>query len=496
MFPVSRLAQLVLCVLQGGALVGLLACAPKVVAPPAVTEAPAAPVDLLGPMPAVGPEVPFALPTPEATKLSNGAGVWVVAAPSLPLVTVTLSVPGGASVDPKGKEGTAAIGDRLLTQGAGKLTARAFAAAVEELGVQLDVDTGRTASTITMSFTKDKMGPALDLLADMVLRPRLTTVDFMREKDILASDLRMEQDEPVAVATKQAWVQWFGPGHPYSRSPGGTVKGMEAVTGKDAKAYHKLAWNAAGATFTVAGAVTKDEITAALEPRLGKPWKAGKAALVTLPAVPEHKSEATAPIVLVDKPGSSQTMFYLVFDGPAFGDPSLAPVKSGTVVLGGTFTSRLNGLLREKRGYTYGVRAGVQALPGAGVRTITTRIRTDATGPALTDLVGELASIRAGVTPEEVTKARAAYRQDLVEAMESRAGMAGIFAPYQRAGLDPGALAAELAAMQAVTPDQVKGAMSAYDPARAVIVMVGDKAVIQEPLAKAGFDKIVVVEPL
>ncbi|MDP2307827.1 MAG: pitrilysin family protein [Pseudomonadota bacterium] len=490
LFPMSRLAQLAL----ASVAVGLLACGPKVpVAPPPVAAPVAAPVDLLGPRPAVGAEVPFALPTPETTRLSNGAGVWVIPAPTLPLVTVSLSVPGGSSVDAPGKEGTAAMGDRLLTQGAGKRDARAFAAAVEELGAQLDVDTGRAASTITMSFTKDKMGPALDLLADMVLRPRLTAVDFAREKGILASDLRMEQDEPVAVAAKQAWVQWFGPAHPYSRSPGGTVKGMDAVSWKDAKGYHKLAWNAAGAKFTVAGAVTKDELVAALEPRFGAPWKAGKAAVATLPPVPVHES---APIVLVDKPGSSQTMFYLVFDGPAFGDPSLAPVKSGTVVLGGTFTSRLNALLREKRGYTYGVRAGVQALPGAGVRTITTRIRTDATAPAMTDLMGELTAIRAGVTPEEVTKARAAYRQDLVEAMESRAGMAGTFAPYHSAGLDAGTLAVELGAMQAVTPDQVKAAMSAYDPTKAVIVLVGDKAVIQEPLAKAGFDKIVVVEPL
>jgi predicted Zn-dependent peptidase len=189
-------------------------------------------------------------------------------------------------------------------------------------------------------------------------------------------------------------------------------------------------------------------------------------------------------------------MFYLVFDGPAFGDAAVAPVRSGTVVLGGTFTSRLNALLREKRGFTYGARAGVQSLPGAGVRTITTRIRTDATAPAMTDLVGELAAIRAGVTPEEVTKARAAYRQDLVEAMESRAGIAGTFTPWNVAGLEPGALAAELAAVQAATPDQVKAAMSAYDLDKAVIVLVGDKAKIAEPLAKAGFDKLVEVKPL
>lgn len=477
------------------ALLLALACAPK--APPAPVEAPPAPppgpVDILGPMPTVGPEVAFTLPTPEAAALSNGAGVWVVSRPELPLVTLVLSVPGGSAVDPAGKEGAAALADRLLTQGAGKLGAAAFAEAVERLGIQLDVSTGRAASTISMSFTKDQLGPALDLLADMVLRPKFATSDFARERGILLSDLKMAQDEPVAVASKLAWSRWFGAAHPYGRPPEGTVAGMQAVTLKDAKAYYARAWNAAGARFTVAGAVTKDEIVGQLEARLGKPWKAGTPATVKLPPVPANEK---LPIVVVDKPGSAQTVFYLVFSGPAFGDASAPPVNAGTIVLGGTFTSRLNALLREKRGYTYGVRARVDGLPGAGVRTIATRIRTDATAPAMVDLVAELASIRAGVTPEEVTKARAAFRQDLVEAMQSREGIAGTFASWHAAGLAPSALAGELAAMQALTPEAVSSAMSAYDPAKAVIVLVGDKAVIEKPLADAGFTNLVTAAPL
>lgn len=472
----------------------VLACAPK--APPpllVVQDVAPAPVDLLGPRPTIGAEVPFTLPTPETTRLSNGAGVWVIPAPSLPLVTLTLSVPGGSSVDPVGKEGTAAIADRLLTQGAGKRDAQAFAEAVETLGVQLSVDTGRAESRITVSCTKEKLPAALDILADVVLRPRLTQVDFVRERGILVSDLQMAQDEPVAVAAKVAWSRWFGAAHPYARSSDGTVKGMQAVTFKDAKAYHKSAWNAAQARFTVAGAVTKDEIVAALESRLGAAWKAGSSASVKLPAAPAHTDEG---IYLVDKPDSAQTMFYLVFPGPAIGDPSAAAVEAGSIVLGGTFTSRLNQLLREKKGYTYGARARVDSLPGAGVRVVSTRIRTDVTGPAMADIVGELAAIRAGVTPEEVTKARAAYRQDLVEAMESREGQAGTFAPWQSAGLGPEAQAAELAAVQTVTPEQVKAAMAEYDVSKAVIVLVGDKAKIEKPLADAGFTKITVVEPL
>ncbi len=466
----------------------------RVAVPPPVVVAPLPPppppVDPLGPMPTVGAEVPFAVPTPAAVSLSNGAGIWVLAAPSLPLVTVTLWVPGGAAVDAVGKEGTAALADRLLTQGAGKRDARAFATAVEQLGVQMDVTTGRRASTITLSFAAEKLAPALDLLADMVLRPTLTKADYAREHGLAISDLRQAQDEPVAVATKVANAAWFGPNHPYGRPPEGTVAGMSATTRKDVVAYHKATWNAAGARFTVTGAITPEQVTAALEPRLGKPWKARTAPAIVLPPVPAHDA---SPILLVDKPGSAQTMFYLVFSGLPIGDPGLAAARSGTIALGGTFTSRLNGLLREKLGYTYGVRAKVESFPGAGVQSIGTRIRTDVTAEGMTALVGELTRIREGISAEELTKARGAYRQDMVEAMESRAGAALTFAPYQAAGLGPAALGLELSAMAAVALDDVKSAMAAYDPAKAVVVLVGDKAVIEGPLVNAGFDKITVV---
>ena len=476
-------------------LVLLLACAPKAAAPPTIVEAPPvpAPPDLLGPRPEVGPEVPFLLPVPEVGHLSNGASVWTIPARALPLVTVTLQVAGGSTLDPVGREGTVSLTDRMLTQGAGKRDATTFAQDVERLGVQLDVSTDWTGSTITMSMMKDKLEPALDLMADMVLRPRFTRVDFAREQDLAISDLIADQDEPVAVASRLAFATWFGPAHPYGRPVDGTVAAMKSVTLKDLKAAHGLAWNASGAHFTVAGDVSPTDVLTALEPRLGQPWKATKARKPVIPAAPVHDK---APIVLVDKPGSAQTMFYLVFAGAPFGDPGVAPLKAGTIVLGGTFTSRLNQLLREKRGYTYGAKARVVGLPGTGVLAVTTRIRTDATGPAMTDLVAELARIRQGVTKEELVKARGAYQSDLVEAMESRDGIAAVFAPWHELGFPPAAPAAELAGMRMVTPDAVPEAMAAYDPARAVVILVGDRAVIEGPLKDAGFGEIQVVEPL
>lgn len=463
----------------------LLSCAHKP-APVAAAPAPvavAAP-DPLDARPEIPPPSPYVAPVPTAAALSNGASLWVVPNGALPLVTVVVQVPGGSALDPKGKGGTAALSDRMLTQGAGSLDAAGFAKTVEQLGIDLSVDTDKAGSAITMSLQKDNLERGLDLLADMILRPKYTPADFARERDLAVSEVGQTLDELPAVAARVAMAEWFGPTHPYGRPSSGTEAGLKATTLADLKKFHTTAWNAAGASFTVSGDVQLDTLQPMLEKRLGAAWKATRSAASTPPAV---AAPAATRWVLVDMPGSAQTMFYLVFPGAAPAAPDLAATRIGTIALGGTFTSRLNGLLREKRGYTYGARAAVVTWRGIGLLTIGTRIRGDATAPALTDLLGELKTIQEGVTAEELGKARGAFQQDQVEAMGTRAGTADAFATWQALGMPASSLQASLDAVLATDADAVKAAMSRYAVEGAVVVLAGDRASIEEPLTKAGF---------
>ena len=93
----------------------------------AAHAAPAAPevvevddaVDWLGPMPEVGPASAFLPPTPTTATTLGGRPVWVVEDHVLPIVSVVLTVAGGASTDPAGKAGRATLADQMMRQGAG-----------------------------------------------------------------------------------------------------------------------------------------------------------------------------------------------------------------------------------------------------------------------------------------------------------------------------------------------------------------------------------------
>jgi predicted Zn-dependent peptidase len=462
---------------------------------PTSTAAPTSvPVEdpLAGP-PALAPTAEFKPPTPVASNLSNGASLWVVPMQGLPLVSAVIEVKGGSVLDPVGKEGLAALSNLLMTKGAGDLDALAFAEEVERLGIQLDAGTSSASSYITVSAQKNQIDRAFELIADMILRPAYSGGDFKRERKLGALDILMEQDNPVVVARRLATSLYFGPGSAWGRPPEGTVSGIKALKRKEVQEFHNKVWVAGGASITIAGALGAEEAKAVIEKYLGTAW--AKGVEVTLPGqvLPPHQSE---PIYLVDRPGSAQTMFFLMFPGKAMGNPGEASLRAGTIALGGTFTSRLNQLLREKRGYTYGVRAGLIQWPGMGVATITTRIRTDATGPAMTDLVNELKRVREGISQEEIVKAQLAFQQDQVEAMESRDGLVAALSEYHFQGLGVGGLEAALTAMRGVQGEQVTPALGAYDLSGAIVVLVGDRAVIEGPLKEAGFDRIQVMNPI
>ncbi len=408
--------------------------------------------------------------------------MWIIEDHTLPLVSVRVTVPGGSAADPAGKEGRAALSDMMMTRGAGDLDAEEFAEDLARHAIDLQVETDRFHSTLAMSMKRDQLDHALSLLADAILDPTYAKKATKREQAIEVAALETDANEPVAVGTQVGFREWFGANHPYGKPPAGTIAGMRALTKKDVVAYHELAWNAAGATITVAGDLSPSEAEQMLGSHLGG-WKAGTALSVAATDVPSPSRR----IVLVDRPGATQTMFFVVFAGPRLGDPQTAATRIGGIALGGTFTSRLNHLLRETRGYTYGVRAGLEQLPATGVRTIATRIRTDATGPAMQDLAAELAKLADGVTDAEAAKARGAFRQDQVEAVESLAGMVQVYGEYQAAGLAPDALANDLAAMASADASAIASAFSGWSLDHALLVFVGDEKVIAGPLRDAGY---------
>ncbi|MCA9560122.1 MAG: insulinase family protein, partial [Myxococcales bacterium] len=191
--------------------------------------------------------------------------------------------------------------------------------------------------------------------------------------------------------------------------------------------------------------------------------------------------------VLVERPDSPQTMLLVIAPGPAAGAAGRPAEALVYTVLGGTFTSRLNQVLREDKGYTYGARARLPFQRGPGRATAGASVQTKVTQPALSDLRAQIAKMQAeGPTAAELEKARATARNGDVQAYEAVDDAADRLALLAGLGLAPEYDAAAAKLTEAVDLEAAKKAAAGLTLPAGAVVAVGDPAVVRAALQGLG----------
>jgi predicted Zn-dependent peptidase len=249
------------------------------------------------------------------------------------------------------------------------------------------------------------------------------------------------------------------------------------------KTHYKTFWRPERAHIVVVGDVTRAEV----EPLLTRAFGAWRAA----PPPPElakvpPPAAARPRLVLVDRPDAPQAVLALVRPGVAASAPEYAALTRANFALGGSFTSRLNQELREKRGFTYGARSRVAAGRETGMVVASAAVHTEVTGEAAELLLANVRDFAAsGLTPEEIDKTRSQARAELVEVFEAVTSTASRFA-QDAALLLPPNFQTELStrrdqADKAALDAAVK---QAYDTGAATLVVVGPAAKVEEQLRR------------
>lgn len=449
----------------------------------------AAPVAALDPL-ATPPPIPaspdWTPPVPELAHLGDHSGpaVWLIHNDKLPLVSVRLVVLGGSATDPADHPGEAALADTMLLHGAGDRNAEAFAEITERLAIDIDVSTGRTATVVSMDAQADQLTEGLLLLADVVMRPRFDADEVDRVKTITIANIAEALDDPRTVASDMATFEYFGPDHPLAHPARGTRAGIAELSAQDLRRSWRNRFGRDRATFVVAGDVDQATLMDALSKHFVD-WGEAAAPLPELPPARTVK-DAKGGLYLVDNPDASQSVLHLEMPGWTATDAALPAARMGVIALGGTFTSRLNRLLREEKGYTYGASAWLDPSADHGEVIASTAVRADVTGPALTDLLTEIDQTRKeGVAPDEIAKALGARRTQLVEAMQSQSGTARLYAGLVLQQLPPAGLRDELTRAARTDPTAVGAALAQLAPQRGVIVVVGDLSKVKKAVEAA-----------
>ena len=272
---------------------------------------------------------------------------------------------------------------------------------------------------------------------------------------------------------------FFGDAHPYGRPISGTIESAGAVALEDVKGHYARLFRPDDAVILSAGDLKVEELKRQLDEALGD-WKATRKARPI--ARPEYSTVEADDfrVVIVDRPGSVQTVIRWLMPGPVYGDLDRTKYELFRTILGGSFTSRLNQNLREEHGYTYGAGCQYRMEPAVGYMVAYSSVRTDVTGESVREFLNEFRGIRgANISDEETRKARSSGRMDMIQSFSGLRGIIGAASTLARNGRPFSDLGQELAAVARVSRDDLNGiANEAVPLEQSLLVLVGDKAEI------------------
>lgn len=474
------------------ALVGCGDATPTPVAPlptsssSASASASVAALDPLGPPPSLAAPRAFVPQAPLVSRVSTdqkaSVALWHVLRPSLPMVSMTLSIAVGSADDPVGQEGLAhAVGD-MLDEGAGKRTAVELSQALEDLGATFDVSVSADATTISLTVLEKSFPEALALVADVVLRPTFPAAEWKRVQKLWENDLVQRAKDPVRVSRLVMARAQFGDKHPYGHLPEGRLAYAKKAKLSELVAFHRARYRPGATTVAIAGNLTQARASELLAQALNGWREPAKApARASLEPLVGHAAPAA---VLVDRPGAPQSVVALVGPGVAAADGDAPLLDLVNTALGGSFTSRLNQNLREEKGWTYGARSGFTEARGRGVFLARAEVEADKTLPALREIVREVGLMRdAGLTQAELTKVLAQDRAELVRTYETVTGTSARLAGLASLGLDPTFDGGASAKRQAATLTLLEAA------AKRALAPAGQTRVVVGPLKALGLSQ-------
>lgn len=449
------------------------------------------------PQPPAGTARPWAFPAPERGTLDNGLTVLRCHRPGQQVVAVEINLEAPLEAEPAGLDGVATIMARAFSEGTDKLAAEEFAAELERCGATLDAHADHPGVRVSLEVPVSRLPKALGLLADALRAPAFADSEIERLVRNRLDEIPHETANPGRRAAKELSKQLFPATARMSRPRQGSEETVAAIDAAAVRAFYDRHVRPATATAVVVGDLAGVDLDVLLADSLGA-WTGNTAEPRPVPPV---TADDTGRVVIVDRPGAVQTQILIGRVGADRHDRVWPAQVLGTYCLGGTLTSRLDRVLREEKGYTYGVRAFGQVLrsvpdgTGAAMLAISGSVDTPNTGPALDDLWKVLRTLAAeGLTDAE----RDVAVQNLVGVaplkFETAAAVAGTLADQVEQHL-PDDFQAELYRRLAATGtvEATAAVVSAFPVDRLVTVLVGDAAQIEEPVRALGIGEVTVV---
>ena len=440
-------------------------------------------------IPGNGPNPTVKVPKFWKQTLNNGAKVIGAQTTEIPVVTFSLTIPGGhlAEANDMQKIGVANLFSAMMAEDTKNYTAEQLSIELQKLGSSVNVSSGVDGVTYTANSLKKNFDKTLALLQERLFNPKFDDKAFARIKKQTLESFKQAKAQPAVVADIVFAKLNYGSNNILGIDDGGTEETVKNITLKDVENYYNNYMTSQGAKVVIVGDITQAEVLTRLSFLNKLPNKK-----ITLPAITGIPSIEKTKVYFVNVPKAAQSEFRIGYPTnlkyDATGDYYKAYVMN--FPLGGAFNSRLNMHLREDKGWTYGAASRFAGDQYTGRWSFSSGIKADATDSALDYVMSEVKNfVNNGPKDDELVFLKSAIGQSDALRFETGPQKAQFIRRILDYDLPANYVELQGKILQATTKDQIKKYAKKYlNPDKMNILIVGDKAKVYDSVKKLGYE--------
>ena len=357
---------------------------------------------------------------------------------------------------------------------------------LDGLGSSIDVSGGTNEISVNISSLTENIDKTLAIAEEVLLSPKFSQEDFDRSKKQQLDAIQQQMVNAGAIAEISFMRLLYGSGHIMAMPAIGTTETVSKLTLEDVKAYYAKFFTPGATKVMLVGNLTQLQLMPKMK-FLSK-WAGAK---VDRPAEPTLPVIAKTMIYFIDKKGAPQSEIRiggLSMPYDATGDYYKSTIAN--FPFGGAFNGRVNLLLREKRGFTYGARGGFNGGRWDGTFVMSAGVRANATDSAVVDFMSEMKRYaEGGMTADELAFTKSSLGQSDALKYEAPFQKASFLKRLLDYNLDGSYVKQQTQILQTITLADLNAlAKKKLNYNNVNIVIVGDKAANLDKIKKLGYD--------
>ncbi len=291
--------------------------------------------------------------------LDNGLTLLTESMPDIRSVTLGVWLRTGSRHEPAPVNGISHFLEHLVFKGTETRSAREIALAADSVGMQLDAFTTKEYTCFYARTLDEHLPAAIDLLADIVQRPRFDPTEVERERQVVMEEIRMVEDTPEELIY-DLFSGHFYPRHALGRPIQGTGESVRGMSRRRLMGFFRGAYRPDNMLIVAAGNLRHGKLARMIEQAFGAMEPAQRPARPARPPKPRGG--------LITRSKKQLEQLHLLLGLPAF--PEDFAGRYNLIVLntllGGTMSSRLFQKIREERGLAYSVYSALNAFLDCG----------------------------------------------------------------------------------------------------------------------------------